>query len=260
MHPVQDNESLFIRAGIDIDQTREDQLSSTTSTIFLTVDMILLALNLYFHYLIRRMVSRKDKKKAHVIIQALLKCYSVITPFTFFVLFSYLNILLRYTFPPAEVIGEGFCFVYEFFAHASGLYLGSFTFFTAGMKYWFIVDHAKAKSYGEEKAKNVFLVWHLTLPITMSAFNSLSNGNKDLIYVVNICWGHVETDIPNHAGDVLCFNRHYEIDNYLGENARFYTEPILRVICGSFPVLYIMFCSNVGEFILYALIFRYLNR
>ena len=254
------NQSTMLRDKLGIDTPRTDQLNPRTSIIFLIVDLILLVLNFYFHYLIRRMISRKDTKKVTLITQTLLKCYSVIVPSSFLIVFIYLNIILRYTYPPSEAIGEWFCFVYEYFAHTTGLYLGSFTLFTAGMKYWFIVDNAKAKSFGEEKAKSIFSMLHLGVPFTMAAFNSLSNGKRDQIYVVNICWGDNSSGIPDPADDIICSNRQYEIANYLGESAEPYVEPILRITCGSITVLYIMICSNVGELILYGLMFKYLNR
>ena len=106
-------------------------ISSVTSIIFFTIDMIILCAHCYFHRLIRRMIQRKDSKKANVsIIQSLLSCYSVIVPFTFSIVFMYLNIVLEYINPPSEMIGEWFCFAYEYFAHSTGLYLGTFSIFT----------------------------------------------------------------------------------------------------------------------------------
>ena len=251
--------------------TTKSKLSSKAALVFLVIDSILLVFNFYFHCLIKRMVRRKDKKKGQVIIKNLLACYSVIVPITFLIVFIYINILLNYQHQPSKIIGDWFCFSYEYFAHSTGLYLGAFSLFTAGMRYWFIVKNAKAKAFGEKKARGVFFGMHLALPIIMAALNSISNGNRDHIYVVNLCWAeHSETsmNVSTSAADVvhddaasfLCSNRRYEIAEYLGENSSYYLEPMLRIICGSISVFYILFCSNMGEFLLYALIFRYLNK
>ena len=128
------------------------------------------------------MVFRKDRKNSQVIIQNLLACYSILVPITFFIVFLYLNIVLEYTHPPSETFGEWFCFAYEYFAHATGIYLGAFSLFTAMMKYWFIVDNARSKSFGEEKGRTIFLILHLTIPLMIAALNSISNGQKDHIY------------------------------------------------------------------------------
>ena len=239
------------------------------SMIFFIIDLIILCSHCYFHRLIRRMILRKDSKKANVsIIQSLLSCYSVIVPFTFSIVYTYLNVILQYINPPSEILGEWFCFAYEYFAHSTGLYLGSFSIFTALMKYWFIVHNAKARVYGEEKAKRLFLGLHLALPIIMAAMNSISNGNMDQIYVVNICWKHspLEFNYNNTSEETsltdrfLCLDRSYDIENYIGETAAGYLEPILRISCGSISVFYILFCSNMGELIIYWLIFKYLNK
>ena len=241
-----------------------------TSLVFLTIDFLILCSHCYFHRLIKRMISRKDSKKNNAcIIQTMLSCYSLIVPFTFLTVFIYLNMILQYLYPPSEIFGEWFCFVYEYFAHTTGLYLGTFSLFTAAMKYWFIVHNAKAREYGEEKAKKLFMLLHLALPILMAAVNSVSNGNKDQIYVVNICWkeppqefqGNItSSEITGIHERFLCLDRNYDITAYIGENASNYIVPILRVGCGSISFFYILFCSNMGELIIYGLIFKYLNK
>ena len=252
--------------GIEND---EHHLDIKMSIILFATDLSFLILNFYFHYLIYRMVFRKDRKNSQVIIQNLLACYSILVPITFFIVFLYLNIVLQHTHPPSEAFGEWFCFAYEYFAHATGIYLGAFSLFTAMMKYWFIVDNARSKSFGEEKGRNIFLILHLTIPLMIAALNSISNGQKDHIYVVNICWGHPisKNEVGNsnatedyESMDMLCSNRQYQTRYYLGETTSEYLDPLLRLVCGSINMFYFLFCSNMCELILYALVYRYLNR
>ena len=247
----------------------EHHLDIKISIILLATDLSFLILNFYFHYLIYRMVFRKDRKNSQVIIQNLLACYSILVPITFFIVFLYLNIVLQYTHPPSEAFGEWFCFAYEYFAHATGIYLGAFSLFTAMMKCWFIVDNARSKSFGEEKGRTIFLILHLTIPLMISALNSISNGQKDHIYVVNICWGHPlpKNEVRNsnttedyESMDMLCSNRQYQTRYYLGESASYYIDPVLRIMCGSIHMFYLLFCSNMCELLLYGLVYRYLNR
>ena len=141
--------------------------------------------------------------------------------------------------------------------------------FTAMMKYWFIVENAKAKSFGEEKGKTAFLILHLIIPVTIAALNSISNGGKDIHYLVNICWSESisnsetsNSSVLDEYGvmDVLCYNRNYQTSYYLGERASYYLDPLFRVICGSLCIFQALFCSNLCELILYALLYKYLNR
>ena len=231
--------------------------------------MISLILNIYFHYLIYRMTLRKDLKNSQGTTSKLLVCYSIFIPITFLLAFMYLDIIIPYTYPPSEFLGEWFCFVYEFFVNASCTYIATFSMFTVMMKYWFIVENAKAKHFGEEKGKTAFLVIHLIVPIVIAVLNSISNGEKDLHYLVNICWSqpiaNSETTnssvLHEYAGmDILCYNRHYQTKYYLGETASYYLDPLLRMICGSICIFQALFCLNLFELILYAQLYKYLNR
>ena len=129
----------------------EYKMDMKTAVIFGGTDLISLIFNFYFHYLIYRMTLRKDLKNSQGTITNVLACYSVITPITFLFAFVYLNIVLQYTFPPSEIIGEWFCFAYEYYVHVVCIYLATFSLFTALMKYWFIVENARATNYGVEK-------------------------------------------------------------------------------------------------------------
>ena len=215
------------------------------------------------------MTLRKDLKNLQGTTSKLLVCYSIFIPITFLLAFTYLNIIIRYTYPPSEFFGEWFCFTFEFFVHASFTYIATFSMFTAMMKYWFIVENAKAKSFGEEKGKTAFLILHLIIPVTIAALNSISNGEKDRDYLVNICWSEsisnsktTNSSVFDEYGgmDILCSNRRYQTGYYLGETASYFLDPLLRMICGSLGIFQALFCSNLCELILYAFLYKYLNR
>ena len=266
------NSSFFdlIEALLDENLENEYQLHTRfVTSVFIGTDAVSLILNIYFHYLIYRMTLRKDLKNSKGTTSKLLMCYSIFTPITFLVVFVYLDIIMQYAYPPSVSFGEWFCFAYEFFAHAASKYIASFSMFTALMKYWFIVENAKAKCFGEEKVKTIFLIVHLITPIVIAALNSISNGEKDLFYLVNICWSQpiLSTQSTNSsvldeygAMDILCSNRHYQTTYYLGETASHYLDPLFRIICGSLGIFQALLCSNLCELILYAFLYKYLNR
>ena len=245
------------------------KLDATTSAIFIGTDIISLILNVYFHYLIYRMTTRKDIKNSQGTTTNLLNCYCVIVPTSFLVAFTYLNIILQYTYPPSEIFGEWFCFANEYFAHVSTIYTASFSLFTALMKYWFIVENTRAKNFGLEKGRTTFLILYLTIPIIISALISISNGEQGRSYLVNICWTQptstfdtINRNISHEHGatDILCSNRRYQTSYYLGETASNYLDPLFRVICGSTSIFQALFCSNISELSVYTLVYRYLNR
>ena len=84
------------------------KLDSTTSAVFIGTDFITLILNVYFHYLIYRMTTRKHIKNSQGTTTNLLTCYCVIVPTTFMVAFTYLNIILQYTYPHLKFSASGF--------------------------------------------------------------------------------------------------------------------------------------------------------
>ena len=266
------NSSFFDLLGALVDKNirNEYQLHARFITrIFIGTDMISLLLNIYFHYLIYRMTLRKDLKNSQGTTSKLLVCYSIFIPITFLLAFMYLDIIIPYTYPPSEFLGEWFCFVYEFFVNASCTYIATFSMFTVLMKYWFIVENAKAKSFGEEKGKTAFLTLHLIIPIVIAALNSTCNGEKDFHYLVNICWSqpiansktNISSALDEYGGmDILCYDRNYQTSYYLGETASFYLDPLFRMICGSLGIFQALFCLNLFELILYALLYKYLNR
>ena len=245
------------------------KLDATTSAVFVGTDFISLILNVYFHYLIYRMATRKDIKNSQGTTTNLLTCYCVIVPASFLVAFTYLNIILQYTYPPSEIFGEWFCFAHEYFVHVTTIYFASFSLFTALMKYWFIVENTRAKNFGLKKGRATFLILHLTIPIIISALISISNGEESRIYLVNICWSQpistfdtINRNISheNGAKNILCSNRRYQTSYYLGETASEYLDPLFRVICGSISIFQALFCSNISELVVYTLVYRYLNR
>ena len=247
-----------------------NQMSPTLSLAFLIMDMIILMPICYFHYLIKCMVRREKEKKGHVIIKNILACYSIIVPVVFILCFIYVDVVLRYAYPPFQIFGNWFCHGYGIFAHSGGMYIGAFSFFAAVVKYWFIVHNVAAKQFGEGKARNMFTALYLTIPIVMAMLNSISTGNLDQNMWVNLCWGlknrNVVDDISyksvlDHLGSFfLCNDRRYEISQHVGVTASYYIIPILRFICVTTKILYLAFFSNLGELIIYILIFRYLNR
>ena len=179
---------------------------------------------------------------------------------------TYVHIILRYTSTPSHVFGDGFCYAYEIFAHSGGMYVGAFSLFTAIVKYWFIVYNAESKRVGEKKIKIIFTVAYCVIPIIMALMNSLSNGKNDQNMWVNRCWrkmpeqGDPDNTTSEGSNDFFCFNKEYDIADYVGTDASNFLIPILRGTCGSVKILYAVFFSNIAELIIYFLIFRSLNR
>ena len=263
-------ESETVSAYFSPDNTTElgNLLSPNVNNIFLVVDVSLLVPMFFFHYLMAVMLNRESKqKKGQHLIKNLLECYVVIVPISYFVVGAYINVLTRISDAPSVIIGPWFCYIFEFFGHADIVYLGGFSLFVSGVKYWFIVHNSNAKNFGEDRAKQIFLISHFVLPIVMASLNSISNGKKDQVFWVNHCWGNIpasqditDNGIDGSIGNVICLDRKYEIPDYFQETTRNIITTSLRATCGTLKVFYMLFLSNMAEFVIYILVFKYLNR
>ena len=246
-------------------------LDQNTSYAFLSIDIILLTILFYFHYLLYMMLKREDQKKSQDFMKDLLKSYILITPGTYLYIFAYINILTTKSEPPSYLIGNWFCDAFETVGHATIVYIGGFSVFVASMKYWFIIKYDVAMKYGESKARKVAFVAHLIIPLIMGILNSFSNGNRDQIFWIEHCWGFQGRYDTTTSGDevseklanVFCLNNQYdEVNHYFGKNdtRAVAATHTLRGICAGVKVFYIIFLSNGMELVIYGFVVNYLYR
>ena len=248
--------------GNQNETTRSKGLSPELSNSFLMIDLFILFPVCYLHYMIRRMTKREKEEKGHSLIKNILKYYSNIVPVMFFCSFTYVHIILRYTKPPCKVFSAGFCYVYQILAHSGSIYVGGFSLFCAVVKYVFIVHNAKSREIGEEKIKTFFTLSYCIVPVVMATLNSLSHGSRDQMMWVNLCWGIEPSDMGGNDRnfDLFCIEKKYDTAQYVGIEAGAYLIPFQRVTCAGVNILYMLFLTNIVEFIVYARIFNYLNR
>ena len=246
-------------------------LDQNTSYVFLSIDIILLTILFYFHYLLYMMLKREDQKKSQDFMKDLLKSYILITPGTYLYIFAYINILTTRSEPPSHLIGHWFCDAFETVGHATIVYIGGFSVFVASMKYWFIIKYDVAMKYGESKARKVAFIAHLMIPLIMGILNSVSNGNRDQIFWIEHCWGFqgrydtttAGNEVSEKLANVFCLNNQYEeIDNFFGTNdtRAVAATHTLRGICAGVKVFYIIFLSNGMELVIYGFVVKYLYR
>ena len=123
-------------------------LSETSSYIFLTIDIALLAILVYFHSLLHLMLKRENQRSGQDLLKDLLSCYVVITPCSFLFIFSYINIFANYSEFPSNLIGSEFCDVFETIGHATIAYIGCFSVFVSCVKFCFLNKHASKIQFG----------------------------------------------------------------------------------------------------------------
>ena len=246
-------------------------LSETSSYIFLTIDITLLTILVYFHSLLHLMLKRENQRSGQDLLKDLLSCYIVITPVSFLLIFSYINIFAIYSESPSTLIGSEFCDVFETMGHATIVYIGCFSVFVACVKFCFLNKHASTIQFGEDRAKRIAVIFHLVIPILLGILNSISNGDKDQIFWVEHCWGFNGRSNTSGTGneeygmlrEIVCLDRQYEeVNRFYGDNdtRTIVATRALRSICGAVNIFYLLFLSNGMEFIIYIFVVRYLYR
>ena len=240
-------------------------LSPDVASVFLSLDILIGAIGVFLHYLIRKMVNREETKEP-ILLGNVLRAYT--WTYLFLTLFITINVhgILAFLYPVVDIIGPWYCFVVEFLSHSLSSYFACHSVLVATMKYYCIVHREKVDGIGRERVKKIFLVTYLVGVGVIATLNSLSNGAYDQRYWVNMCWGRnnvassLDYGFWHSIKGTFCYNREYELVPYIGQQASNFFEPILRVMCGGVTIFYIIFATNVLELFIYYSLFKYLDR
>ena len=241
---------------------QQPSLSPEKSYVFIIICTVFMVPGIYLHSLIIKMVCREKKKTEYTLMSKALFCYAVVFPVFQMIGIGYVFGIIPHVYPPADTIGSWFCFSIEYTSHFIGIYVGILSLLVAVMKYRWIVHNDKMARFGEENAINLFLILHFGIPLVVSLINLVSNGNKDIIPVVDECWGHTEKTHIDENGvlEYFCYYRRYDIKKYIGEKAGNFFEPVLRGTCGCLKILYFIFFSNITELMAYVYLWKHLDR
>ena len=262
---------------IDLCSHSEDVSSSNTApcqhlpkpqfaAIFLILNLSLMIPLAYFNSLVIRMAKREKKKNEQTLLCNILSGYAKVSIFsTFFVIIN-ANGLMSFLYPLSRIFGTWYCYSIEVAFHICGMYIGTLSLLVAGLRYFFIVHHERNHRIGREKKVAKFVVLYIATIFSTSIVNSLSNGKMDQTFWENQCWGHkneiqtVESGFLNSIPNVLCYNREYEIKDYIGASLSYYFEPMLRFTCGISTLFCLLVLSNGIELILYLTTLKHMDR
>ena len=260
--------SLQVEISLDQNETRfQYLLHSEVSNVFLVLDLIIFIIFCFLCYMMFSMIQRESKvRKGQHLIKDMLLSYSIIVPATFIFIDLYLNLLTKYERVPTVLSGYWFCGTFELMIHYSMPYIGEFSLYIAMIRYWRIVHSPNASEFEETKVRKLVLIIHLVIPGILSLLNAISNGKVDQIFWVDHCWSFqsVIESLSSLKSEKLkgffCVNREYEVAKNFDENVKTLITSIIRGLCGSLKIFYLLILSNVIEFILYWRIIRFLNR
>ena len=236
------------------------------AAIFLIINLSLMIPLSYFNSLIIRMAKRERKKNEQTLLCLVLSGYAKVSIFSTFFIIINANGLMSFLYPLSRIFGNWYCYSIEVSFHICGMYIGTISLLVAALRYYFIVHHAQNDHIGREKKIAKFIGLYIIVIFITSIVNSVSNGKMDDFFWENQCWGHKnefktgESGFLDNIPNLICYNREYEIKEYLGASLGYYFEPMVRFICGISTLFCLLVLSNGIELILYLTTLKHMDR
>ena len=160
------------------------------------------------------------------------------------------------------VIGKWFCTFGWFFIYFCATTLAIHSFIVALMRYFFIVHKEKVESFGIKKARKIFLILNVLIPVLIVLLMQTQGSDTEAFSFINKCYGRDHrrflTDLS--PSDVFqssfCMLEKYEDVGSFGKLVGI----LRRGSCIGIKILYIFLGFNITEGILYYKILLQLNR
>ena len=228
-----------------------------TCSILLIYYTSLIFIGEYLHFKVL-LVVKKDN--------GILKTVSRIFALAQMVMWPVIFLLITATslvHPLASIIGEWFCTTTWFLAYYLQFVVSSHSLIAASMRYCFIVHTEKVEKYGMEKAKKLFLLLYISIPVLMTLWMANNGKEMDVMSFFNKCYGKhhkvflIDTSTLNVLKRSFC-----GVQDALDDSS-FYGRVVIvlqRLSCIASTTSMLIMGSNLTEGILYFQLFRYMNR
>ena len=228
-----------------------------TSSILLIFYISLFFIGEYLHLRVL-LVLKKDN--------GILKTVSRIFALAQMVMWPVIFILITATslvHPLASVTGEWFCTATWFLVYYLQFVISSHSLIAASMRYCFIVHTEKVEKYGTQKAKKLFLLLYICIPVFMTFWTANNGKETDLMSFFNKCYGKhhkvflIDTSTLNVLKRSFC-----GVQDVL-EDSSFYERVVIvlkKLSCIASTTSTLIMGSNLTEGIIYFQLFRYMNR
>ena len=227
------------------------------AVVFIALKLIILVAGGYLHVKVYRLMKQENGLLKNVTL-LFVCCQMMFWPFV--MIFSAITDFIH---PMSEVAGQWFCHTGSFIFYFLGNIITSHSFIAALMRYFFIVHREMVNGYGREKAKRLFLVISVMLPLFMAAWEVVDGTELDSMSFINKCNGKhhkvflLETSTSNVARRNFCGFEDY--DNSVGISSQI-GSIIHRISCVANRVIMLIMGLNVSEGVLYCLIWSHIYR
>ena len=153
--------------------------------------------------------------------------------------------------PLQDIIGEWYC-KFGYFWIVGGMTLIVFHSFIVGlMRYIFVVHNERVVSYGKEKAKKMFFLASILIPVFVTLWGHLNGRDPSAITSLNKCYGvHHKVFLIENRGDSTMRRNFCLFEDDDEEPGQFLTT-LRKTSCTLRSALYAIMGFNVVEGLLY---------
>ena len=241
----------------DIDLYFQPVPDPVTAIIFLAIMTILIALGIYLHLKVLKML-----KKENSLLKNLTRNFMIFQLISWPLSVFLLNITNFFHSFPSE-ISQWVCPILWFLIYFFLNLMTSHSLFSALIRYFFIVHNDRVQSWGKERTKKLFEVMSILMPLLVTLWKANDGSELYFLSFLNKCNGKhhktflVETSTLNVNKIGFC-----EIPDY--HEMKDYGEVIIalskNVICLTNAAMMILMGSNLTEGIIYYLTFSHMSR
>ena len=249
-----------VKIGIfleDIDLYFQPVPEPATASVFLVVNMMLIAIGSCITFKVLAMIRKENS-----ILKKLTRNFMVSQLISWPLFFSSNSIThFIHSFPP--VVVQWLCPILWFVLYFCLNLCTSHSFMTSIMRYFFIVHNERAMSVGKEKVKKLFHLISILIPLLLTIWKAIETSDLDTFSTFNKCYGKHHRTFLVETSTLNVFKKNFcEIPDY--HNIDGYVEVIkafLRsVFCLSNTVTMLVISSNITEGIVYFLLFSHMYR
>ena len=228
----------------------------TIATMFLGIKLCLLVVGEFLFIKVFQLM-KKEKGITTDITQMLVFVQLFFWPFWIFFADS-----TAFIYPMKDVIGEWYCHAGSFLFYWLGNITIGHSFFTALLRYLFILHQDKVNLYGRQEIKRFFLILSVMLPFLVALWEALDGSDLDAMSFINKCHGKhhqvflIDTSTINVVKRGLCA---FEF-SYSGGTWNKVLALTRQILCIANTVVQLILGLNVAEGFLYYKILSHINR
>ena len=241
----------------DIDLYFQPVPDPVTASIFLAIMIILIVIGVYLHIKVLKIL-----KKENSLMKNLTRNF-MISQLISWPLMAFLISITNFFHSFPSEISQWICPITWFLLYFCLNLMTMHSFFSALIRYFFIVHNERVQSWGKEKAKKLFEILSIMMPFLVTLWKANDGSELDTFSPFNKCYGKhhktflVETSTLNVLKKNFC-----EIPDY--HEMKDYGEVIVafskNVICLTSTATMLIMGSNLSEGIIYYLLFSHMGR